>query len=195
MYNQHTKLLQESDYKYELMGKGLGGTSNTLSDWVRVRNRQAPPQLKLSSPATRVGERFPLTIHTSSFLGACLSLDLGDGTLLGWRSSAHCEGHEQAKVKWQAAPLSNTVKLRHTYKEPGTYNLTVQLFSAMGEVVVKDAVEVFGALPCSLLNVWVQKNGSVEAPVQMTRADKLWVRSFAEVNCSVLDLSMKISKC
>ena len=98
-------------------------------------------------------------------------------------------------MEWQAAPLSNTMKLKHTYMEPGTYNLVVRLFSAMGEVVTKATVEVFGALPCSLLNVWVQKNGSVEAPVQMTRADKLWVRSFAEVNCSVLELSMKISKC
>ncbi|XP_063839801.1 uncharacterized protein LOC135088742 isoform X2 [Scylla paramamosain] len=183
---------RESDYKYGLMGKGLGGTSNTLSGWVRVRNKQTPPNLKLSSPATRVGEQFPLTIHTSSFLGTCLSLDLGDGTLLGWRASAQCEGHEQAKVEWQAAPLSNTVKLKHMYTEPGTYNLVARLFSAMGEVVTRATVEVFGALPCSLFNVWVQKNGSVEAPVQMTRADKLWVRSFAEVNCSVLELNMKI---
>ncbi|MPC09664.1 Polycystic kidney disease protein 1-like 2 [Portunus trituberculatus] len=183
---------RESDYKYALMGRGLGGTSNTLTGWVRVRNKQTPPHLQLSSPATRVGERFPLTIHTSSFLGACLSLDLGDGTLLGWKASAQCEGQEQTKVEWQAVPLSNSVKLKHTYTEPGTYNLVVRLFSAMEEVMTKAVVEVFGALPCSLLNVWVQKNGSVEAPVQMTRADKLWVRSFAEVNCSVLDLNMKI---
>lgn len=173
----------------------MGGTSNTVSGWVRVRNKLVPPDLQLSHPTTRVGEELPITIFSTPSLGSCLSLDLGDGVLLGWRAKKQCEGQEHGKEDWKAAPLSSMLTLTHKYSQLGTYNLVVRLFSAMEEVETRTTVQVYGALPCSLLNVWVQKNGSIEAPVKMTRADKLWVRSFVEVNCSVSKLDMEISKC
>lgn len=178
-----------------MIGKGLGGTSNTLKGWVRVRNNLEPPHIQLSRPSTRVGEQMPITVHSSPSLGSCLSLDFGDGVQLGWRAKAQCEGQEHGSEDWKAAPLSSMLTLTHKYLEPGTYDLVARLFSAMGEVEARMTVQVFGALPCTILNVWVQKNGSVEEPVKMTRADKLWVRSFAEVNCSVTDLNIEISKC
>lgn len=136
----------------------------------------------------------PITITSASSLGSCLSLALGDGTLLGWRAGGQCEGQEQGTEDWQAAPLPNTLTLTHQYAESGTFEIVARLFSAMGEVETRRSIKVFGALPCTSLNLWVQKNGTLESPVQMTRADKLWVRSFAEVNCTVSKLTMEISK-
>lgn len=177
-----------------MQAKGLGGISNTLQGWVRVRNKLKPPELNVH-PVSRVGVQTPITITSSSTLGTCLSLDLGDGLLLGWRAGGQCEGHEQGKENWKAAPLPNTLTLTHQYTEPGTYELVVRLFSATGEAETRRSVKVYGAIPCNRLNLWVQKNGTLESPVQMTRADKLWVRSFADVNCSVAKLNMEISKC
>lgn len=188
------KHFQESDYRYSLQAEGMGGISQPVEGWVRVRNKLKPPDL-LTHPVTRVGVELPITISSSSSLGSCLSLDFGDGLLLGWRAGGQCEGHEQGKETWKAAPLSNTLTLTHQYAGSGTYEIVIRLFSAMGEVVIRRSIEVFGALPCTSLNLWVQKNGTLESPVQMTRAEKLWVRSFAEVNCSVSKLSMEISKC
>lgn len=185
--------MQESDYNYSVKAEGLGGISNTLQGWVRVRNKPKPPEL-IVHPVTRAGVQLPITIISSSTLGSCLSLELGDGLMLGWRAGGQCEGQEQGTEEWQTAPLPNTLTLTHQYAEAGTYELVARLFSAMGEVETRMSVKVSGAIPCNRLNLWVQKNGTLEAPVQMTRADKLWVRSFADVNCSVAKLNMEISK-
>lgn len=172
----------------------MGGTSNNVTARARARKKLEKPDL-LTQLTTRVGVQLPITITSIASLGSCLSLDLGDGLLLGWRAGSQCEGREQGREDWKAAPLSKTLTLTHQYAESGMYELVVRLFSIMGEEETRKTVKVFGALPCNTLNLWVQKNGTLESPVQMTRAEKLWIRSFAEVNCSVSKLNMEISKC
>ena len=162
---------------------------------MRIRNKLEPPRIHLTHPTIRVGEELPITIHSTPSLGSCLSLDFGNGVQVGWRAGAQCEGKEEGREKWKAAPLSSILTSTHKYSEPGTYSLVVRVFSAAEETETRETIEVLGALPCTVLNVWVQKNGSLEAPLKMKRADKLWVRSFAEVNCSVSKLDMEISKC
>lgn len=164
-----------------------------VSEWVRVRDRLTNLKTDVSDVQTRVGLELTFTIQTTPLLGACLTLDLGDGRLVGWKRAAKCEGQETGEEEWQKTTFSELVILTHEYSLAGTYTATVRLFSVMGELVETINITVYDSLPCEYIDVWIQKNGTVDAPVNMTRADKLWVRSFAEVNCSVPEIDMEIS--
>nr|XP_053644062.1 uncharacterized protein LOC128696713 [Cherax quadricarinatus] len=187
------KFKRESDYEVAIVAEVLGETSNKVSSWVRIREKLNNLKVEVSDTDTRAGLEITFTIRAPLFLGACLSLNLGDGRLVGWKRADNCEGQGTGREEWQKVAFSELVTLTHKYSSPGVYKPTARLFSAMGELQEMVNIIVLDSLPCDYLNVWIQKNGTLEAPVSMTRADKLWVRSFADVNCSVPEMDMEIS--
>ncbi|KAG7154293.1 Polycystic kidney disease protein 1-like 2-like 4, partial [Homarus americanus] len=184
---------RESDYEVAVIAEGLAGASNVVSGWVRVRDSLHDLEVEVSDIETRVDLEISFKIQAPVFLGACLTVDLGDGYLVGWKRTDKCEGKEAGEVEWETKPLSESVTFYYEYTTPGKYEAKIRLFSIMAELVENINITVFDTLPCDHLNVWIQKNGTLEAPVNITRASKLWVRSFAEVNCSVPEISMEIN--
>lgn len=185
---------QESDYQVGLRGEGPAGVSTELSGWVRVRRRVSDLILKLPSTETRVGLEVVFELLSPTLLGACLTLDTGDGRLVGWKPPERCEGGVGGEEEWEEAPLRPSVKLAHEYDSAGRFTATARLFSVMGEAVQRVNVTVWETLPCDTLSVWIRKNGTLESPVNITRAEKLRIESFAAVNCSVPEIEMEISE-
>lgn len=177
-----------------LRGEGPAGVSAELSVWVRVRRRVSGLELVLPSSETRVGLEVVFEVESPELLGACLSLDTGDGRLVGWKPPGKCEGGEDGEEEWEEAPLRPSVKLAHEYALAGRFTATARLFSVMGEAVRRVNVTVWESLPCDTLSVWIRKNGTLDSPVNITRAEKLRVESFVVVNCSVPEIEMEISE-
>lgn len=177
-----------------LRGEGPAGASAELSAWVRVRRRVSGLELVLPSSETRVGLEVVFEVESPELLGACLSLDTGDGRLVGWKPPGKCEGGEDGEEEWEEAPLRPSVKLAHEYALAGRFTATARLFSVMGEAVRRVNVTVWESLPCDTLSVWIRKNGTLDSPVNITRAEKLRVESFVVVNCSVPEIEMEISE-
>ncbi|XP_069982225.1 uncharacterized protein [Penaeus vannamei] len=184
---------RESDYRVSLRGEGPAGASAELSVWVRVRRRVSGLELVLPSSETRVGLEVVFEVESPELLGACLSLDTGDGRLVGWKPPGKCEGGEDGEEEWEEAPLRPSVKLAHEYALAGRFTATARLFSVMGEAVRRVNVTVWESLPCDTLSVWIRKNGTLDSPVNITRAEKLRVESFVVVNCSVPEIEMEIT--
>lgn len=116
--------------------------------------------------------------------------------MVGWRHrGGQCEGQVTGQEKWEVAPLSTLVTLTHTYTAARLYMATARLFSVMGHLVQSLNITVFDALPCSELSMAIQKSGTLQAPINITRAEELRVRSTAQVICSVAEINMDICKC
>nr|XP_045617521.1 uncharacterized protein LOC123770009 [Procambarus clarkii] len=183
---------RESDYEVTVVAEGMGGTSNIVSGWVRVRAKLHGLEVEVSDTEIRAGMEVTFRIRAPLFLGACLTVDLGDGHFVGWKRADKCEGQKTGHEEWEEVQLSELMTLTHTYLSRGIYNSTVKLFSIMGELQETIKLTVLESLPCDKLHVWIQKNGTLEAPFNMTRAQKVWIRSFAEINCTVPEIEMDI---
>ncbi|KAK4308077.1 hypothetical protein Pmani_020206 [Petrolisthes manimaculis] len=185
---------RESDYEVSIQGRGAAELSSSASLWVRVRSLLSKLTLQASTPSTRILHNITYTLASSQNLGACLSLDFGDGEIVGWqRVGGQCEGKEDGREKWQASPLSTPITLTHAYSSVGVYTSVARLFSAMGELTERRNVTVLEALPCSQLLVVMERNATLDSPISITRAEKLWVRSVAKVNCTVPGINLDIS--
>ncbi|XP_064091678.1 uncharacterized protein LOC135205258 [Macrobrachium nipponense] len=184
----------ESDYEVTMTAEGSSGISEPVSAFVRVRRKVSGLKVEVSHTATRVMLEVTFQIEDPLLLGGCVSLDLGerDGRLLGWRQASGCEGQEAGTEEWSQAPPTGRITLAHRYSSPGVYAPKARLFSFMGEETLAFQITVYESLPCSELRVWIPRNGTLDSPVNMTRADKLRIRSSSSVNCSASDLSMEI---
>lgn len=164
--------------------------------WVRARSLLSKLTLQASVSSTRVFQNVSYTLTSSQNLGACLSLDLGDGEVVGWqRVGGQCEGKEDGREQWQANPLSTPLTFTHTYSSVSVFTPVARLFSSMGELTERVNVSVLDALPCSQLRVVMERNATLDSPINVTRSEKLWVRSAAKVNCTVSGIDIDISKC
>ncbi|XP_068225345.1 uncharacterized protein [Palaemon carinicauda] len=184
----------ESDYEVSMRGEDSSGFSDPVSTFVRIRQKVSGLKMEVSHIETRVMLEVTFKIEVPILMGSCVSLDVGEDTetIPGWRQDSGCEGQESGIEEWRQPATTGRITLVHKYSSPGIYTPVARFFSAMGEELTADNITVYESLPCSELTVWIPRNGTVDRPINMTRADKLRIQSSSVVNCSASDLSMEI---